>query len=179
MTDEAARPNSSAMQFREAYDIEFAFVSRLVRRLGVRDSHCEDLVHDVFVAAFRSWSTFDSSRPVRPWLSGVTARVVLDHLRKHSTHREETRESLPELHAQGGPAEALERNQGLSRAQQIIDALEVDRRSVFVMHELEGLPVPEIAEMIGIPLNTAYSRLRLARRDFENAAQAFRAERAS
>ncbi len=158
--------------------MEFAFVSRLVRRLGVRASLGEDLVHDVFVAAFRSWPTYDSKRPVRPWLSGVAARIVLDHLRKHSTHREEPRESLPEHHASGGPSEALERQQGLTLAQKIIDTLEVDRRGVFVMHELEGLPVPEIAELIGIPLNTAYSRLRLARRDFEIAAQAHRPERA-
>ena len=50
-----------------------------------------------------------------------------------------------------------------------LDALDLDRRSVFVMHELDGQAVPEIARTLSIPLNTAYSRLRLARRDFVDA----------
>jgi len=180
VTELTGRPNTPAVAFEETYNSEFPFVWRLVRRLGVSDSAREDVVHDVFTAALRSWSRLDSSRPVRAWLYGVTYRVVLDHLRKHSTHREEATGEMPEQPtlAHHGPAEVLERRQALTLAQQIIDQLEVERRGVFVMHELEGLPMPEIAEVFGIPLNTAYSRLRLARRDFELAARPFRQERA-
>lgn len=147
---------------------------RAVRRLGVRDADVEDLVHDVFAAAYRSWHTVDGARPVRPWLLGVCFRVVSDYLRRHSVQREESSspESLAESQRSVGksPQEALETQQGLTMARQLIDALELERRVVFVMHELEEVPVPEIAEALGIPLNTAYSRLRLARRDFEAAA---------
>ena len=56
-----------------------------------------------------------------------------------------------------------------------LDALDLDRRAVFVMHELDEIPVPEIASTLDIPLNTAYSRLRLARADAAAAIQRFRA----
>ena len=178
MTDSKGRPNTQSVAFHETYNVEFPFVWRLVRRLGVTDSAREDVVHDVFTAALRSWATLDPSKPVRPWLYGVTYRVVLDHLRKHSTRHEHATGEVPELESGHGPSEAFERTQGLTLAQQIIERLEVERRGVFVMHELEGLSMPEIAETFGIPLNTAYSRLRLARRDFELAARPFRQERA-
>jgi RNA polymerase sigma-70 factor (ECF subfamily) len=56
-----------------------------------------------------------------------------------------------------------------------LDGLDLDRRAVFVMHELDEIPMPEIARTLAIPLNTAYSRLRLARADVAQAIQHFRA----
>jgi RNA polymerase sigma-70 factor (ECF subfamily) len=50
-----------------------------------------------------------------------------------------------------------------------LDTLDLQRRAVFVMSELGGHTMPEIAETLSVPLNTAYSRLRLARQDFESA----------
>ena len=50
-----------------------------------------------------------------------------------------------------------------------MESVELDCRAVMVMHELEGHSVPHIAEVLGIPLNTAYSRLRLARAEFAKA----------
>ena len=50
-----------------------------------------------------------------------------------------------------------------------LDALDLDKRAVLVMHELDGVAIPDVAMALSIPLNTAYSRLRLARRDFEKA----------
>jgi RNA polymerase sigma-70 factor (ECF subfamily) len=57
-----------------------------------------------------------------------------------------------------------------------LDGLDLDRRAVFVMHELDEIPVPEVANTLAIPLNTAYSRLRLARVDVAAAIQRFRAK---
>ncbi len=179
MTEVAAQPNTSAVpasttvpDFRSVYREQCPFVWRVVRRLGVRDTEVEDLVHDVFAAAYRSWASLDPSRPVRPWLYGVCFRVVGDHQRKHSTTREQPAERIVDTAGgERGPAEVAERRQGLTLAQRIIDELELERRAVFVLHELEELQMPEIAQTLGIPLNTAYSRLRLARRDFEAAAR--------
>lgn len=192
MTEVSIQPNTAAVavssptpqspqasvppppDFRQVYRQECPFVWRVVRRLGVRDTEVEDLVHDVFAAAYRSWPNLDGGRPIRPWLYGVCYRVVLDHQRKHSTTREQPfgRGGDAVALGQRGPAEAAERRQGLTLAQRLIDELELDRRAVFVLHELEELQMPQIAESLGIPLNTAYSRLRLARRDFEQAARA-------
>jgi len=43
----------------------------------------------------------------------------------------------------------------------------IDKRAVLVMHDMDGVAMPKIAEALSIPLNTAYSRLRLARQELE------------
>lgn len=50
-----------------------------------------------------------------------------------------------------------------------LDAIAIERRAVFVMHDMDGIAVPEIARVLEMPLNTAYSRLRLARDEFRDA----------
>jgi RNA polymerase sigma-70 factor, ECF subfamily len=56
-----------------------------------------------------------------------------------------------------------------------LSALDDDRRAVFVMHELDELPAPEIADALGIPVNTVYSRLRVARERFAQALERLKA----
>jgi RNA polymerase sigma-70 factor (ECF subfamily) len=47
-----------------------------------------------------------------------------------------------------------------------LDAIDLDRRAVFVLYEIDGVTMDEIARSLGIPVNTAYSRLRVARGEF-------------
>jgi RNA polymerase sigma-70 factor (ECF subfamily) len=54
---------------------------------------------------------------------------------------------------------------------QALDAVELDRRAILVMHDIDGHTMPEIASTLSLPLNTAYSRLRLARADFKAAVE--------
>jgi RNA polymerase sigma-70 factor (ECF subfamily) len=64
---------------------------------------------------------------------------------------------------------SLSRAQAAAKVKRILDKMDEDKRLVFVLVELEQLSVPEVAEMLEIKLNTAYSRLRLARAEFEAA----------
>ena len=171
MTEAAHRPKPGAVDFRQVYRDEAPYVFRVVRRLGVREAELEDLAHDVFVAAYRGWEKLDAARPVRPWLFGIAYRVMLDHHRKAATHAEVPTAAVPErADERRSPADEAARSQGLTLAAKIIAGLELERRAVFVMHELEELPMPQIADALDVPLNTAYSRLRLARQDFAAAA---------
>jgi RNA polymerase sigma-70 factor (ECF subfamily) len=64
---------------------------------------------------------------------------------------------------------ALERviaSEALGVAHAALEAVELNRRAVFLMHEVDGFSIPEVSEALSIPLNTAYSRLRLARQEF-------------
>lgn len=158
------------LDFRELYQRELKFVWRAVERLGARTSEIEDRVHDVFTVVVKRWHTFDATRSLRLWLYGIAYRVMLDHRRKLGNH-EEPSDDLPEQTAGDDPEDTVARNQGLSLARQIIDSMSLERKTVLVMHDLEELPMPLIAEELEIPLNTAYSRLRLARRDFEEKAK--------
>ncbi len=145
------------------FDEHFDYVWATLRRLGVRDADREDLVHEVFLKVHGRLADYDASRPLRPWLFGFAYRVAADHHRL-ARHRIEV------LGAPGDSADdtvpADERVAALEERDLLLSALrsiELDRRAVLVMHDIDDVPVPEIAQMLDIPLNTAYSRLRLAR----------------
>jgi RNA polymerase sigma-70 factor (ECF subfamily) len=165
---------STQAQFNRLYEAEFDYVWNSLRRLGVASAHLEDVAHDVFVTAWKKWADYDARRPLRPWLFGIAYRLASD-FRDRAWHRREVSEAepdstdeapTPEVHAQTRQARAL-----VHRA---MESMPLERRAVFVMHEIDGLPVPEVAQALAVPLNTAYSRLRLARRDFATAIERLR-----
>jgi RNA polymerase sigma-70 factor (ECF subfamily) len=159
----AGRPD-----FPRLYRSEFEYVWKTLRRLGVPSRDIEDLAHDIFVVVHRHLHQFDPTRPVRPWLFGIAVRVVTDHRR---TFRN-SRELLEPTSAGGDPVDgAPAQDQKVAEAEarallvRALDVLDVDRRAVLVMHDLDEVPMSEIAAALDIPVNTAYSRLRLARAD--------------
>jgi RNA polymerase sigma-70 factor (ECF subfamily) len=165
----------SLPEFRRLFAEHFAYVWHALRRLGVPDRDLEDLAHDVFLEVYRGRDRYDPARPLRAWLFGFAFRKA-SHYRRRARHRYEVQGDTDER-AEAAPT-ALERvitTEALGVAHAALEALEIDRRAVFLMHEVDGIPIPEVAEALGIPLNTAYSRLRLARRDFRKHALRLRA----
>jgi RNA polymerase sigma-70 factor, ECF subfamily len=72
------------------------------------------------------------------------------------------------------PYEATVQAQARELVYQLLEELDDDKRAVFILAELEQMTVPEIAELLSIKVNTAYSRLRAARRGFDAALAARR-----
>ena len=135
-----------------------------------------DLTHDVFVVVHRKLPSFEVGRPMKPWLFGIAFRVALDKKRRHASFKESLGSDVGDAHATGAFDQAIPPADELVAARQahdtVMDALDTlgtDQRAVFVMHELEGLTMPEIATVIDASLNTLYSRLRLAREAFVSA----------
>jgi RNA polymerase sigma-70 factor (ECF subfamily) len=166
-------PSIASTEFRALFESEFSYVCRSLRRCGVRDADVEDLAHDVFLGVHARLPEFDRARPIKPWLFGISFRVASHHTRRPGYRREEAgtvavdpTDETPPVDTQ---IEAAERRQLVLSA---LDALDEDRRNVLVMHDLDELPMRDIAEELGIPVFTAYSRLRAAREQF---AQAIRA----
>lgn len=156
-------------EFQAIYRRELSYVVHTLRRLGVRNAELEDAAHDVFLAVYRHFAERDPVRPLKPWLFGFCFRIASDH-RKLARHRYET----PELaHEPADPAPLPDELVAEERLRRqllaALDAMDFERRSLVVMHDLEGIAVPEIAALLAVPLNTAYSRLRLARAEFERA----------
>lgn len=169
------RDEASEGLFQQIYEQEFGYVWRLIRRFGGRERDREDLAHDVFVAVHRSLERYDRARPLRPWLFGFVFRVVSDYRRKAGFQREVP---VDEHHTASTPPEALDRLEAAERRALVAAGLEripLDQRVVFVMHEMEGESVPEIARTLGISDNTCYSRLRLGRERFTRAVRAIAA----
>ena len=152
--------------FPAVYGAELGYVWNTLRRLGVQDRDIEDLCHDVFVVVFRNLAAYDTRRPIRPWLFGIAFRVASDY-RRSARHRREIPGTTREMPCPSPPADEVmlrrERQRLVVRA---LEELELDRRAVFVMHDIDGHVMPDIAAALGAPLNTCYSRLRLARADF-------------
>ncbi len=157
----------AAPDFERLYEQNLDYVWSSLRRLGVQPAHLEDMAHDVFIAAWRKLSDYDPKRPIKPWLFGIAFRVASDFRERASVRREVQGEELDREDERPGPEAALHEQQRRALVRRALEAIPIERRAVFIMHELDGAPIPEVAEALAVPLNTAYSRLRLARRDFE------------
>jgi RNA polymerase sigma-70 factor (ECF subfamily) len=161
----------AAPSFPALYREHVRFVWRAVRSLGVPAHRVEDAVQDVFVVVHRRLGEYDGRAPVRAWLFEIARRVAHDHRR--SARRKETHEPLGEGMDESiapGPARIAEVSEELRLVEAILAELDEDRRVVFVLAEIEQMTAPQIAETLGIPLNTVYSRLRRARETFHAAA---------
>jgi RNA polymerase sigma-70 factor, ECF subfamily len=162
-----AAPDGHSMGLEQIYSSELPYVYSFLYRLGCRNMELEDLAHDVFVTAMRRWDTYDPSRPVRPWLLGIAFRVVADARRRRTAQREVIQEPPEDLPHEGeGAEERLAQRERRELVEEALESLEPERRAVFVMYELEGIPAAQIAEAMGTPVPTTYSRLRIGREEF-------------
>ncbi len=169
---EESETESPLLDFREIYDTYFPFAWRTARRLGVRPSALDDVTQEVFLVVHRKLDLLADHGTLRCWLYAVVVRVVRQHRR--TLHRKSPHEraeavdpSELEMADSHRPDEIAMTNQAKRTVEDILERFDEDRRIVFVLHELEGLTAAEIAEITGANVNTVYSRLRLARAEFE------------
>jgi RNA polymerase sigma-70 factor (ECF subfamily) len=148
--------------FRDHHD----FVWRTLRHLGVHDPLVDDATQDVFVVVHRRLDDFDGRAPMRSWLIGICRRVA-QRYRERSAKQADRLEVVEEPRTD--PEHAVQQSEAVLVVEQFLDSLDADKREVFRMCEIEGMSAPEIAEVLGVNLNTVYSRLRLARLRFEEA----------
>ena len=170
--ERASQPDAIASLYRE----NFQFVWRSLRRLGVADRSLDDAVQDVFLVAHRKLSEYEGRASHRGWLFGIARHMAREYRRRDG------RLALDELalsRAAGPTRDIPELRRQVDLLDHLLSALQEDQRAVFVMAEIEGFSAPEIAEVLGIKLNTAYSRLRLARSRFERALSRHRKQTAS
>jgi RNA polymerase sigma-70 factor (ECF subfamily) len=173
VSDEApARPAFDAL-----YRAEFAYVWRSLRRLGARAADLEDLAHDVFVVVHRKLGDYDPARPVKPWLFGIAFRVASDYRRRARFAAEVTGGHVEAVASAPRADEWLAAEEDRALVMEALATLDLDRRAVFVLHDIDGVAAPEIAAALAIPLNTVYSRLRAARQRFTAVVRRRRPER--
>jgi RNA polymerase sigma-70 factor, ECF subfamily len=156
--------------FRTLFDAHVPYVWKTLQRLGVKPAELPDVTHDVFVIVFRRLADFDASRPAKPWLFGIAYRVARDHRKLFRNTHEVVSDTIAETTDPVPPADVqLVVAEEKKLVHDALETLEDERRAVFVLFEIDGVAMPEVAEALGLPLNTAYSRLRLARADFRAA----------
>jgi RNA polymerase sigma-70 factor (ECF subfamily) len=155
-----------------------AFVFRLLRRLGVRDADLDDLTQDVFVIVHRSLDRYEERNQMRSWLYRICVREASRHRRSRPPTGTVDVELLSSP-AGSSPEDAAEANQARADFDRLLAVLDEERRAVFVLYEVEELPMEEVAEAVGCPVATAYSRLRSARKLVLAAAKRLEAKRSN
>ncbi len=178
--EEVMLSRERSVLFRALYDQHVDFVWRNLRRLGISAAEVDDRTQEVFVVAHRRWDSFtDQGHGPRAWLFQIVLRVVSDARRHRRRHPEDADGGYAEsLRAE--PAAQLEemaRKEALVELDRALATIDIGRRAVLVLHEIEDMTAPEIAKAMELPLNTVYSRLRVAREELERALSASEAAR--
>ncbi len=150
--DEHASPPVAAL-----FDEHGDFVWRVLGHFGVDDTARDDAVQDVFVTAHRRWSSFEGRSSARSWLFGIARRIASRYRRTAHSH---ARRFAPSDTPEPGSTEPFARLHAADSLATLLGHLDPDKRSAFILSELEGMTAPEIADALRVPVGTVYSRLR-------------------
>jgi RNA polymerase sigma-70 factor (ECF subfamily) len=147
----------------DAFDRELDYIFVTLRRLGAAPSEIEDLAQEVFMVLHQKWTTVDLERPLRPYLFGVAFRIVCAHRRRSSREI-----PYPALDAEDGapsPEGSLQSRESIKLLLTALESVPIVRRAVVVMHDLDGVPIVNVARTLSISRFGAYARLRKGRRE--------------
>lgn len=171
-----ATPARASLDVRAVHDAHSDFVWATLYRMGVREADLPDMLQEVFVVVHRRLGSFDHSSKLTSWLYGICRKVAAAHRRRPHVRREYLMDEMP--HEAGGATseDELEARQAQGTLERVLRAMHVDRRTTFVMYEIDGLSGEAIAELVDVPVGTVYSRLHAARREFKEALAAMDAE---
>lgn len=159
--------SGDAAAFRELFVKHRSNVARLVARLLGNPSEVEDVTQEVFLHVFRSLHLFRGEARFSTWLYRLTVNVVRMHLRqKRSRPQLVAEEPIPEQTPSHGddPPEAVDRRKRIQALERLIAKLSPKKREVLILHDFEGVPAKEIAQILGIPVLTVRTRLFYARK---------------
>ncbi len=170
----AKGPDEPARTVADVYQRHAAFVWRVVRRRGVPDAIAEDLMHEVFLVVHRRLAEYDGRSSMTTWLFHLARGVVSNWQRGLAREQARLLRVAPVADSSSDPEGGALRTQAQTFVHDFLAAIGDEQRDVFELVELEGESVPDVARSLGINLNTAYSRLRLARSAFAAAAAKWR-----
>jgi len=157
----------SARRLRALYDDHFELVGRVVRNLGVSPSEVDDVLERVFSSAAARLADIEAGRE-RAFLVQAAVRWTANARRARARIREIGCDALPDVADLGAsPEERTDSRRAAAVLDELLGAMDVDLRAVFVLDEIEEMSRSEIAVVLGIPGGTVASRLRRAREDFE------------
>jgi RNA polymerase sigma-70 factor (ECF subfamily) len=144
-------------------------VARLVQRMLGPSPDLDDLVQEVFLQVLRSLHGFRDEARFSTWLYRVALNVVLMHRRASGRRPRLVDEAKAEPAIDRAPSahEALETRRRVQAFYALLARRREKKRTVFVLHELEGLTPARIAEIVGAPVLTVRTRLFYARRELE------------
>lgn len=161
----------------DVYHAHSGFVWACLQRFGIRERDLDDVLQEVFVVVHQRLATFRGDARITTWLYAICLRVAAAHRRRGHVRRELAVDDFGEAVAidQSSPEDDFARRQKQHILNRILDELDLEKRALLVMFEIDELACEEIAAIIGVPLGTVYSRLHSARKAFEKAVSRYHA----
>ncbi|MDT5121415.1 MAG: polymerase sigma-70 factor, subfamily [Acidobacteriota bacterium] len=151
--------------FEDIFKLHHCRVYSLCLRMTGNAAEAEDLTQDVFIQVFRKIGSFRGDSAFTTWLHRLTVNLVLMHFRRSWVRREQVTEDgeLPSRAIKGG--REFNRTPVLDRIvlDEVIAKLPRGYRTVFILHDVEGLEHTEIAQVLGCSVGTSKSQLHKAR----------------
>lgn len=150
------------MSFPGIFQQHAQFLWRTLMNQGVPRHEAQDLCQEVMLIVHRRLPDFEGNS-LRGWLYGICVRVASDYRRSARVRREIPHGEVPEPGNAFGQMDQYEQNAQRQRLLRALERVEEDKRTAFVLYEVEELTLAEVSEALGVPLQTVYSRIKSAR----------------
>jgi RNA polymerase sigma-70 factor (ECF subfamily) len=165
----------SAQSFDDIYARYFPFVWRCLRGLGVPREALDDAAQDAFLVVHRQLAGFRGESSPQTWLYGIARHVASNHQRRSRRKQAPLEPLVAEpAHPDPGPHERAADAEAAAFVEAFVAGLDEKRRDIFILAVLEEMTIPEVAAALSVPVNTAYTRLRAVRAEFERALERHR-----
>ena len=171
--DRAAQSLAFQSQFERIYQEQLPFVWRSLAALGVTGPSRDDAAQDVFLVVHRRLGEFQGRSSLRTWIFAIVEHVAFNHRRADRRKRAPlVRLDEAQSSDEPGPFERAQDREIAEFLEHFLDGLRAEQRLLFVLVLVEQMSAPEVAEVLGIALNTAYTRIRAVKQAFRKAAAA-------
>ncbi len=175
VSSDSDEPATDARRLRRLVDAHFDFVWRVLRRMGVSTGDVDDAVQQCFLVASKHLARIGETQE-RAFLFQTAVRVALAGRRRERRRLEDGAGALPSIEdSSPGPDALLEQERARRLLDEVLDAMPVELRAAFVLFELEGFKLHEVAAALQVPQGTAASRVRRARQHYDDHVQRLRA----
>jgi RNA polymerase sigma-70 factor (ECF subfamily) len=162
------------VEFNAVFSEMAPYVLRVLPRMGVRPADVDDVAQEVFLAVHQGLPRFEHRSQLRTWIYGICIRTCSNYRRRaHRRHEEATAEPVQVTHESETPERRIGAQRALAALDGVLAKLSWPQREAFVLFEIEGLDMREVARALDCPKFTAYARLYAARRKVNEAMQLF------
>jgi RNA polymerase sigma-70 factor, ECF subfamily len=155
----------------ELYERHKSKVYRTAIAITHDERMAEDVLQEVFLRVYRYADSFDTSRPLGPWLYRITVNLSYSWTNRAKRWVNFFQGAVEHLRAPDHrcPERVAEERESRQALQQAIDTLPTPQRVVVILYYLEDLSVSDIAYVVGVPEGTVKSRLYYARKKLKEA----------